>query len=116
MRIILAVVFLVVLANAAFAAEGPSKSQVAKAPDCNDQVAKIFAGMISIQSGQTLKAQDVNIGHLTKYEWTISATLADGKYVEYLADVDMEDNCNILSMIEASDEQPSYDRHWKKQD
>lgn len=84
--------------------------------DCNVPVAKIFAEIISVQNNVEVKASDLNIGHLTKYEWTIYTTLPNGKYVEYLADIDNDKNCNILSMIEANGEQPAYDRHWEKRD
>lgn len=83
--------------------------------DCKAQVANIFANLISVENGVSVKASKIEIGELTAYEWTIYTTLSNGKYVEYLADVDPE-VCKISSMIEANGEQPSYDRHWKKQE
>lgn len=87
----------------------------AMALDCDGQVAKIFANLISVQENVAVSAEQIEIGHLTKYEWVIRTILPSGKYIEFLADVDNDINCNITSMIESDAEAPAYDRHWKKQ-
>ena len=81
--------------------------------DCREPVKKIFSYIYSVQKNVDVNSVKVGIGELTKYEWSITVSAA-GDSDEYIAIIDNDKNCNIITYIEAEGELPKFDFHWKK--